>query len=93
MAIQENNMDNSIYEAAIEGLELQKQRIDEQIKQIREMLAGTGKPNKAAPAKASEKAGKRKKRRKLDDEAKLRISVAQKKRWATFREKQEKENG
>lgn len=86
-------MDNSIYQAALEGLELQKQRIDDQIKQVRAHLAGTGKAKKAAPAPATAtvKAGPAKKRRKLDAAAKKRISEAQKKRWATFREKQEGE--
>ena len=85
-------MDNSIYQAALEGLEIQKQRIEDQIKQVRDHLAGTGMAKKAAPAPAAVKAGApKKKRRKLDASAKKRISEAQKKRWATFREKLEDE--
>ena len=86
-------MDNLIYQAALEGLELQKQRIDEQIKHVRELLAGTGKTNNAAPAQTSVKAGTRKKRRKWSSDSKLRMSEAQKKRWAATREKQAMENG
>jgi hypothetical protein len=91
MAKAGNIVDNSIYQAALEGLELQKQRIDDQIKQVRALLTGTRKTNKAAPAPASVKAGAPKKRRKLGASAKKRISEAQKKRWAAFREKQEGE--
>ena len=90
MARTGNIVDNSIYQAALEGLELQKKRIDDQISQVRAMLAGKTKPAisvSAATAPASEKP----KKRQLSKAAKERISAAQKKRWAAFREKEEAE--
>lgn len=79
-------MDNSIYEAALEGLELQKQRIDDQISQIRALLAGK---TKAAAAPVAAKAEKEPKKRMLSAKAKKKIAEAQKKRWAAYREKKE----
>ena len=86
-------MDNSaIYQAALEGLELQKKRIDEQIGEVRALLAGktkaAAKPA-AAAAPAPAKAAKKQKKRKLSEEARERIAEAQKKRWAKFRETQQ----
>ena len=83
-------MDNSIYQAALEGLELQKKRIDDQISQVREMLAGKTKPAASAAATTAP-ASEKPKKRKLSKAAKARISAAQKKRWAAFREKEEAE--
>ena len=84
-------MDNSaIYHAALEGLELQKKRIDEQIGEVRALLAGKTKAAaKPAAAPAPAKAVKKQKRRKLSEEARERIAEAQKKRWAKFRESQQ----
>ena len=84
-------MDNSaIYQAALEGLELQKKRIDEQIGEVRALLAGKTKAAaKPAAAPAPAKAAKKQKRRKLSEEARERIAEAQKKRWAKFRETQQ----
>ncbi len=80
-------MDNSIYQAALEGLELQKQRIEEQIKHVKGLLAGKSKVSSApSPAAKSEDAPK--KRRKLSAVARKRIAEAQKKRWAAFRKTQ-----
>jgi uncharacterized protein (DUF1800 family) len=83
----------ALYEAALEGLELQKQRIEEQIAAVRSLLGGK-KPAApaaasvaaapaAAPAKKKAKKGARK--RVLSAEARKRIAEAQKKRWAAFR--------
>jgi hypothetical protein len=92
MARTGNIVDNSIYQAALEGLELQKQRIEDQIIQVRGLLAGKTKPVVAAAANAPKpavaKAAKKQKKRKLSDEARERIAEAQKKRWAAFRETQ-----
>ena len=83
-----NIVDNSIYQAALEGLELQKQRIEDQIKQVRALLAGKS-TKTAAPAAA--KTTQPKKKRKLSATAKKRIAEAQKKRWEAFRKKKESE--
>lgn len=84
----------ALYEAALEGLELQKQRLEEQIRMVRS-LAGGKKTRAAAPAavaapraKAGKKAkakGKANRKRNLSPEARARIAEAQKKRWAAFR--------
>ena len=78
----------ALYEAALEGLELQKQRIEEQIAAVRSLLGGK---KAAAPAPASaaapakKKANKAARKRVLSAEARERIAAAQKKRWAAFR--------
>jgi hypothetical protein len=86
--------DSALLAAALEGLELQKTRIEEQILSVRSLL---GKPRRGRPRKqqdtvtplatARTSASKVSPLRasKLSDEAKQRISEAQKKRWAKFR--------
>ena len=79
-------------EAALEGLQLQKQRIEEQIAQVRGMLGhGKGSSPKAAAKPAAAAAAPAaaapvvKERRKLSAAARKRIAVAQKRRWAAYR--------
>ncbi len=92
----------ALYQAALEGLELQKQRVEEQIRQVREVLSGrrvSAPQSDAAPAaapgnkdkkvKAVPSTGKKRKRT-LSEEARTRIAEAQKKRWETFRAAQNK---
>lgn len=80
--------DPNLLEAALEGLLLQKQRIEMQIQEVRAMLGRRG----SSPAKstgtpaASSSAAPRK--RELSDAARKRIAAAQKKRWAEYRKKQ-----
>ena len=86
----------ALYEAALEGLELQKQRLEEQIRMVSSLIGGK-KTRAAAPesaaavapkAKAGKKAktkGKSRRKRNLSPEARARIADAQKKRWAAFR--------
>lgn len=69
---------NAIIEAAIDGFEAQKQRIDGQIAELRAMM--TGAP--AAPA-TEPQAGKT--RRKLSPEALQRMREGQQRRWAKVR--------
>jgi hypothetical protein len=71
-----------ILEAALVGLEFQRQRVDERIAQVRTLLPPA--PSKSAavaqvPAKP---------RRTMSAAARRRISAAQKKRWAEFKAKQ-----
>lgn len=77
-----------ILEAALHGLELQRQKLDDQISQVRAMLGRrVGRPPKGGVATSdteSEFAPARRKRA-LSEEARKRISAAQKKRWASFR--------
>lgn len=85
----------ALYGAALEGLELQKQRLEEQIAKVRSLLGGkktrTTAPAAAAPAapaapaaKKAKTKGKSRRKRNLSPEASARISEAQKKRWANF---------
>ncbi len=87
---------HSFLDAALVGLEFQKQKIEEQIAEVRSMLGGrTAAPKKAAPAAAvaapaasaapAAPVKRKRARRKLSDEARKRIAAAQKKRWAAFR--------
>ena len=73
--------DPVVLQAALEGFQLQKKRIDEQISHVRELLQkrklrsnGTGE---------AEPTG----RKQLSGAARKRIAAAQTKRWAEFREK------
>ncbi|MBI2685107.1 MAG: hypothetical protein HYX27_02235 [Acidobacteria bacterium] len=80
---------SALYQAALEGLELQKQRLEDQIRLVRSLIGGK-KPRAAtaeAPAAATAKKAGRKPRRKrnLSPEARKRIAEAQRKRWAAFR--------
>lgn len=73
--------DTTLLTAALEGLELQRERIDEQIRKVRALL-GQRKAPRAAPApSAAEKPAKRR----LSTAARKRIAAAQKKRWAEYR--------
>ena len=74
--------DESLLNAALEGLELQKQRIENQIKEVRARLGkGTGRRGRP-PGSTNAKAGKRKQ---LSAAARKRIAAAQKRRWAEYR--------
>jgi hypothetical protein len=66
--------DPLVLEAALEGLELQRKRIEAQMAEIRGRL---GKRTIAAAAES--------KKRDLSPEARKRIAAAQKKRWAEYR--------
>lgn len=76
-----------ILEAALQGLELQRQKLDDQIAQVRSLLGRrVGRPPKSvsasAPAASSGSSGPK---RMLSEEARKRIAAAQKRRWAAFR--------
>ena len=84
-----------ILEAALQGLEAQRQRLDEQTSQVRSMMgtrvgrppgkkAAASNQSAAQPATKKRAAGKRT----LSAEARKRIAAAQKKRWAAFRKTQ-----
>jgi hypothetical protein len=81
-----------ILEAALHGLEAQKQKLDDQIAQVRSMLGRrAGRPAKStASSNAGAASGPASTHRKrvLSPEARKRIAAAQKKRWAAFRKTQ-----
>ena len=74
--------DPGFLEAALEGLLLQKERIEAQIREVRELLgrrhaepSGNGHANNRDDAQ----------KRQLSDAARKRIAAAQKRRWAEYR--------
>ena len=72
--------ETSFLTAALEGLQLQKARIEAQIAEVRAMLGG----RKVAPVARTASAAPR---RELSPAARKRIAAAQKRRWAEFRKK------
>jgi hypothetical protein len=76
---------HEILEAALQGLEAQRHKLEEQIANVRSLLGGrTGKTAKA-PVWAGSTNGGTPKKRILSPEARQRIAAAQKKRWAAYR--------
>lgn len=77
-----------ILEAALQGLEAQRERLDEQIAEVRGLMGKrAGRPAKASSEQPAASQSGRKKRM-LTPEARKRIAAAQKKRWAAFRKTQ-----
>jgi hypothetical protein len=68
---------NAIIEAAIDGFEAQKQRIDVQIAQLRAMLTGASESAEEAPAKGT--------RKRFSAASRKRMREAQQIRWAKFK--------
>jgi len=86
-----NSIQNhSLLTAALEGLELQRQRIDEQIREVRSLLGKTSGRRGRPPGSTSSSstnhgpAAKRPATR-LSAAARKRIAAAQKRRWAEYR--------
>lgn len=80
--------DTSLLSAALEGLEMQRKRVEDQIAQVRAALGGR-KPRSAS----SDAPSKPVKKRELSPEARKRIANAQKRRWAEYRKKQAAQEG
>jgi hypothetical protein len=73
--------DSDFLEAALEGLLLQKARIEHQIQEVRHLLGRrltSQKPSEAHP-------GTKPAKRQLSPAARKRIAAAQKRRWAEYR--------
>ena len=83
MARSKSSQDPSILAMALVGYEVEKQKIEEKIRELRSALEG-----KAAGKQSPATDGAAPKRRKLSAAARRRISVAQKKRWAEQRKAQ-----
>jgi len=86
-----------ILEAALVGLETQRQKIDEHITRVRSMMAARGMgrgirnaARRAAPIVDHALAIATRKKRVLSPEARQRIAAAQKKRWAAARKATQK---
>ncbi len=81
-----------ILEAALQGLEAQREKLDIQIAQVHAMMGRrVGRPSKQNPVESASTvtSAKARKKRLLSPEARKRIAAAQKKRWAAFRKTQE----
>ena len=77
---------NSLLEAALEGLKAQRARIEDQIEQVQQMLGGR-RPGRPAAVKTASAAPAPRAKRQLSAAARKRIAAAQKKRWAEYRKK------
>jgi hypothetical protein len=74
--------DNSLLTAALEGLELQKRRIEDQIQEVRLLLGkGTGRRGRPPGSSNNHKRGPGR----MSAAARKRIAAAQKRRWAEYR--------
>jgi hypothetical protein len=84
------NQDTETLEMALVGFEQKKVEIEEKIRQIKSLLAGSpiSSPKKRASKKAKEVEAPARKRRTLSAAARKRIALAQKKRWAEHRKNQ-----
>lgn len=69
---------HALLTAALEGLELQKKRLDEQIQEVRSLL---GKGRRGRPPGSNHRRGAGR----LSAAARRRIAAAQKRRWAEYR--------
>jgi hypothetical protein len=81
-----------ILEAALQGLEAQRQKLEEQIGQVRAMMGHrVGRPPRGngAETNTSRKVAPVRRKRSLSADARKRIAAAQKKRWAAFRKNQQ----
>ncbi len=80
---------HSLLTAALEGLELQKQRIDEQIQEVRSLLGKTtgrrGRPPASSTGSTNGGSATKRTAGRLSDAARKRIAAAQKRRWAEYR--------
>jgi hypothetical protein len=80
--------DRELLEAALTGLEFQRQKIDEQIRTVRSGL-GIGEKRRGRPpgsgATDGEARAKESGKRVLTDAARKRIAATQKRRWAEYR--------
>ncbi len=77
------NPSPEILEAALIGLQSQRDKLDAQIAQVRSLLGR--KASKPAPVEMSFLSAPPAAKRELSPDARKRIAAAQKKRWAAFR--------
>lgn len=77
------NVDTNLLSAALEGLEAQKRRIEEQIDQVQSLLGRRRGRTQVSTTPARETGGKRQ----LSPAARRRIAAAQKRRWAEYRKR------
>ena len=78
--------DPALLQAALDGLEAQKARIEQQIAHVRQLLGQRRTGTHSRDGRQASAAPER--RRELSPAARKRIAAAQKKRWADYRKKQ-----
>lgn len=81
--------DQGLLEAALEGLILQKERIESQIREVRSLLGRRRASISGSSVESASQNGPRK--RELSEAARKRIAAAQKKRWAEYRKQHKSE--
>jgi len=86
--VKSNPLHPEILAAALEGLELNVKRLDEQIAAIRTLMGRRGPGRPPSAEVTADQPERPKKRRKMSAEARKRIADAQKKRWAAVRKAQ-----
>jgi hypothetical protein len=74
------NVNQELLTAALEGLEIRKQRLEEQIAEVRSLLRSSGGRARESEGQGQEEGQPRK--RVLSAAARKRIAAAQRKRWA-----------
>jgi hypothetical protein len=77
--------------AALQGLEAQKSKIDDQIREVRAMLGQRrGRPpaSSGSASNPADVAVKTARKRQLSPAARRRIAAAQKRRWAEYRKRE-----
>jgi hypothetical protein len=79
--------DPALLQAALDGLEAQKARIEQQIANVRQLLGQRRSGTSAKNGRQADAAPDRK-ARELSPAARKRIAAAQKKRWADYRKNQ-----
>ena len=79
--------DPTTLKMALVGYEIEKQKVDEKIREIRAQLAGGVTASTSASVSAAAKAEGLRRRRPLSASARKRIGEAQRKRWAAHRKK------
>ncbi len=79
------SQDLTTLQMALVGYELERQRIDDKIRELKALLGGKRAP--AAPASGAAQPGEAPRKRNLSAAARNRIAMAQKRRWAEHRKK------
>src|SRR5689334_19866561 len=78
------SQDLTTLQMALVGYELERQKIDDKIKELRAAIGGR---RVSAPSSGAAKAEETPRKRNLSAAARRRIAMAQKKRWAEHRKK------
>ena len=85
-----NLISHDLLQAALTGLETQKQKIEHLIAEVRAVVHGVSAGVSVTVQTLAHPPKRTGLKRTLSDEARKRIAAAQKKRWATFRKSTKK---